>query len=69
MDRTTGRPFVAWLHLYSSCPVVARVEALNSEIKQLLDTGTLRAVKLSDDPAGASVINSTMVLWSYRPDK
>ena len=37
------------------------MEALNSEIKQLLDTGTLRAVKLSDDPAGASVINSTMV--------
>ena len=30
------------------------VEVLNSEIKQLLDIGTLRAVELSDVPAGAS---------------
>ena len=38
------------------------MEALNSEIKQLTDTGTLLAVKLSDIPANASIINSTMVL-------
>ena len=44
------------------------MEALNSEIKQLLDTGTLRAVKLSDVPANASLINSTMVLRK-KPDK
>ena len=44
------------------------VEALNSEIKQLLDTGTLRAFKLFDVPIGASVINSTMALRK-KPDK
>ena len=33
------------------------VEVLNTEIKQLIDTGTLRAVKLSDVPANASLIN------------
>ena len=30
------------------------VKVLNSEFKQLLDIGTLRAVELSDVPAGAS---------------
>ena len=44
------------------------MEALNTEIKQLIDTGTLRAVKLSDVPANASLINSTMVLRK-KPDK
>ena len=44
------------------------MEALNTEIKQLIDTGTLRAVKLSDVPANASLINSTMVLISIRRD-
>ena len=33
------------------------VKALNTEIKQLIDTGTLLAVKLSDVPADASIIN------------
>ena len=43
------------------------VEALNTEIKQLIDTGILRAVNLSDVPANASLINSTMVLRK-KPD-
>ena len=44
------------------------IDALNTEIKQLLDTGTLRAVKFSDVPSDASIINSTMVLRK-KPDK
>ena len=44
------------------------VEALNTEIKQLIDTGTLRAVNLADVPADATIINSTMVLRK-KPDK
>ena len=44
------------------------VEALNTEIKQLIGTGTLRAVNLADVPADATTINSTMVLLK-KPDK
>ena len=44
------------------------VEALNIKIKQNQNTGMLRAVKLSDIPAGASLINSTMALRK-KPDK
>ena len=44
------------------------MEALNTENKQLIDTETLRAVKLSDVPANALLINSTMVLRK-KPDK
>ena len=44
------------------------VEALNTEIKQLIDTGTLRAVKLSDVPDNTLLINSTTVLRK-KPDK
>ena len=43
------------------------VEALNSEIMQLTDTEILLAVKLSDVPANASIINSAMVLRK-KPD-
>ena len=44
------------------------MEALKIEIKQLIDTGTLRAVNLADVPADATIINSTMVLRK-KPDK
>ena len=32
------------------------MEALNAEIKQLIDTGTLRAVNLADVPADATMV-------------
>ena len=44
------------------------VAALNAEISQLLDTGTLEATNIADVLPGASVINSTMVL-KKKPDK
>ena len=44
-----------------------RAEALNTEIKLLLDTSALRAMNLADAPTDASIINSTMVLRK-KPD-
>ena len=38
------------------------LEALDTETKQLLDTGTLRALNFSNVPFNASVIHLTMVL-------
>ena len=37
------------------------MEALNIEIKQLIDTDTLKAVDLADVPADATIINLTMM--------
>ena len=44
------------------------VEALDVEIKQLLQTGTLESTDLIDVLPGATIINSTMVL-KKKPDK